>query len=67
MQAQADPVRAEFEHRYFKEPIETYGLSVPKMQGIVKTFLPRLKKEAWIEDVLELSELLLKRNRLEEG
>ena len=63
----ADSARAEAQRRYFKEPIHTYGHSVPATRTIAKSFASRLKKEASLEDVLALSEKLLQVNRLEEG
>lgn len=66
-QQRADPARAEAQWRYFKEPIQTYGLSVPQVRTIAKAFLPKLKREAGLDDALALCQRLLQTDGLEEG
>ena len=63
----ADPLRAQSVKNYFKEPIVTYGLSVPQVRTLARAYLPQLKKEATLEDVLVLCERLLATGSLEEG
>ena len=63
----ADPARAEAQRRYFKEPIQTYSLSVPHVRSIAKAFLPQLKRDASLDDALALCERLLQTDGLEEG
>ena len=66
-QQHADPARAEAQCRYFKEPIQPYGLSVPQVRTIAEVFLSRLKREASLDDALALCERLLQTDGLEEG
>ena len=67
LQAQGTPEGVAAAQRYSKEPVQAYGLSVPQVRAIAKTFLPRLKKEASLEDMIDLCDLLLETEGLEEG
>ena len=66
LRAQADPSREADVRHFFNEPIETYGLPVPSMRAITREFLPRLKKEGSLNEMLDLCERLLQTNHLEE-
>ncbi|MCW4050935.1 MAG: DNA alkylation repair protein [Candidatus Bathyarchaeota archaeon] len=54
---QANPVKAEEHHRYFREPIETYGLSSPQAKEIAKQYYPQVKGN--LDKALQLTEELL--------
>ncbi|HTY81787.1 MAG TPA: DNA alkylation repair protein [Dehalococcoidales bacterium] len=43
LQQKADPVRAESEKRYFKEPIKSYGLSMPASEKLARAYFPSVK------------------------
>mgnify|MGYP006287777549 CR=1 FL=1 len=57
VEKRADPKRREDLHRYFKEPIETYGLNQTQNKEIAKKFYPEVKGD--FEAALELTEELM--------
>ena len=66
-QEHQEPARAEAVRRYFKEPVQTYGLSAPHVRTLAKASLLRLKREARLGEIFDLCERLLQTGRLEEG
>ncbi|MBZ0309269.1 MAG: DNA alkylation repair protein, partial [Anaerolineae bacterium] len=57
LQELADPARAVSEKKYLKSALQFYGVSVPKLEKLIKTWL-REHKAASIDDLLKLAEKL---------
>jgi 3-methyladenine DNA glycosylase AlkD len=65
--AHADPIRAEGVRNYFREPVQTYGMSMSILHSVARPFAQRLKQQSTLDDAFALSERLLASGWLEEG
>jgi 3-methyladenine DNA glycosylase AlkD len=57
LQAQADPTRAEGEKRYLKSDLKFYGLSVPRLEKLIKAWLKE-HADTPIDELVTLAEKL---------
>lgn len=67
MRAEADPVRAERETRYFRGTIRCFGLTVPKSTAIAKDVYRERRDTLTDDEWFSLSERLLASGWFEEG
>ena len=61
----SDPENADNMRRYFREPIETYGLSAPDVKEIAKRHYPPLKGD--LNAAIEVADSLIKSRNLDEA
>jgi 3-methyladenine DNA glycosylase AlkD len=61
----SDPEKADHVKRYFREPIETYGVSSSDIKEIAKRHYTPLKKE--LKTVIEVADSLIKSRNLDEA
>ena len=61
----ADPENAEKIKAYFREPVETYGISSPGEKEVVKKFYPAVKGDMNLS--LQVAEALVKSGVLDEA
>ena len=61
----SDPENADNMKRYFREPIETYGLSAPDVKEIAKRHYPPLKGD--LNAAIEVADSLIKSRNLDEA
>jgi 3-methyladenine DNA glycosylase AlkD len=65
LEAEGDPVVAAGSNRYFKETVEFYGVTTPKMRALTGEFHERIKDHWSLAHVLALCEILLPRTKFE--
>lgn len=65
MRRQADPKRAASSQRYFKEPVEMYGLDTASAQAMIKETLARLRDSWTLRDAVALCKLLVRDPHIE--
>jgi 3-methyladenine DNA glycosylase AlkD len=62
----ANKKNAEGMKRYFQETIKTYGVSVPDARNVARKYYPEIRQMD-LEDIIKISESLLKDGYMEEG
>ena len=65
MRRKADPARAASYQRYFKEPVELYGLDTPTSRGMLKDLLARVKGSWTLRDAVTFCKAMVRDPRLE--
>jgi 3-methyladenine DNA glycosylase AlkD len=65
LEAERDPVKAARSQRFFKEAVECYGLTAPRMRALAADVHDRIKDRWSLGDALALCEILLPRKAIE--
>ena len=65
MRRQADPKRAASSQRYFKEPVEMYGLDTAAAQAMIEETLARVRDSWTVRDATALCNRLVRDPHLE--
>lgn len=65
MQRRADPGRAASDQRYFKEPVELYGLSTPVARKMLKDLLAQVKGSWTLRDAVTFCKAMVRDPHLE--
>ncbi|MCX6560213.1 MAG: DNA alkylation repair protein [Candidatus Aminicenantes bacterium] len=60
-----DPVHAAGAHRYFREQVEFYGWTTPRMRALVAEIYAEVRSSWSLADALALAEILLPRQKFE--
>lgn len=65
MQRRADPAKAASYQRYFKEPVELYGLDTPTSRRMLKDLLARVKGSWTLRDAVSFCKAMVRDPHLE--